>query len=110
MKRRIARLLLVFWLPLLATQQATFAHWAGHLAAPAAAGIEKSDYGDTALPGVDRLCAHCAAYAVLDGLVSGFRAHAAPAAAAVECATLAFGQKSASPLRRYESRAPPAVL
>ncbi len=107
MKRRIARLLLVFWLPFLATQQAAFAHWAGHLAAPAAAGIE-SDHGDTALAGADRLCAHCAAYAALGGLVSGIRAHAVPAAAAVERVMPAFGQKSVFPIRRYESRAPPA--
>lgn len=107
MKRRIARLLLVFWLPFLATQQAAFAHWAGHLAAPAAAGME-SGHGDSGLTGADRLCAHCAAYAALDGLVSGLRAHAAHAAAAVERVTPAFGQQSVSPIRRYESRAPPA--
>jgi len=80
MKRRVARLLLVFWLPFLAAQQAAFAHWAGHLAAPAAAGIE-SDHDDTAPAGAERLCAHCTAIAALDGLVSGNREHVASAAA-----------------------------
>lgn len=107
MKRRVARLLLVFWLPLLAAQQAAFAHWAEHFAAPAAAGIE-SDHDESGLAGAERLCAHCAAFAVLDGLVHGCLANAASAAAPADRVLPASGQKSASPIRRFDSRAPPA--
>jgi hypothetical protein len=109
MKQRIARLLLVFWLPFLAAQQAAFAHWAGHLAAPVAAGMEPG-HGKSGLAAADRLCAHCAAYAALDGLVFGNRTHSLPVAAPAGRVLPCLGQKSVSPIRRFDSRAPPFVL
>lgn len=107
MKRRLARFLPLLWLLFLGAQQAAFAHWAGHLAAPAVAGME-SDHGESGLAGADRLCAHCAAYATLDGLAPGGCLHFSPPAAPVQRVATHFGQKSVSPIRRFLSRAPPS--
>lgn len=106
MKQR-ARFLSILWLLFLGAQQAAFAHWAGHLAAPVAAGME-SGHGESGLAGADRLCAHCAAYTALDGLVLGNRTHAPPAAAPADRVLPRPGQKSVSTIRRFDSRAPPA--
>jgi len=95
---------------LFGAQQAAFAHWAAHLGAPAAIGLESSDGEHAAAAVLGQPCASCAAFSVLDATL----AHSLTAAVAdgvlADTAWPAPQEKSASTIRRYDSRAPPAVL
>jgi len=108
MRKRLARLLPILWLMLLGAQQATFAHWAEHLAAPASAGTE-SRHGESGAAAADRFCANCAAYAALGGPIPDWRPHPAPADVPAPRIDPCAGQKSVSPIRRFDARAPPVL-
>jgi hypothetical protein len=105
--RRLIAVLAV--LCLFGAQQAAFAHWAAHLGAPATAGLEAPD-GEHAAAVLGQSCASCAAFAVLDAALPGSTVGASAAPAFVEPVLPAPQEKSVSPIRRYDSRAPPAVL
>ncbi len=95
---------------LFGTQQAAFAHWAAHLGAPAVVGVEAPD-GDHAVAAVlGQSCTSCAAFAGIDAALTGSTAGAAVALAFAESALPAPQEKSVSAIRRYDSRAPPAIL
>jgi len=111
MKRRLARFLAVLWLLLFpGVQMAAFAHWAGHLAAPAAAGLE-SGHGESGLAAVlGQSCTSCAAFAGLDAALPGSPPDASAVSAMAEPALAAPQEKSVSAIRRYDPRAPPVFL
>jgi hypothetical protein len=95
---------------LFGAQQAAFAHWAAHLGAPIAVGLESPD-GDHAIAAVlGQSCTSCAAFAGLDAALPGSTAGATAPFAFVESTLPAPQEKSVSAIRRYDSRAPPAVL
>ena len=95
---------------LFGAQQTAFAHWAAHLGAPIAVGLESPD-GDHAIAAVlGQSCTSCAAFAGLDAALPGSTAGATAALAYVESVLPAPQEKSVSAIRRYDSRAPPAVL
>lgn len=101
---------LIAVLCLLGAQQAAFAHWAAHLGAPAAVGIEAADGEHAAAAALGQSCTSCAAFAGLDAALPGSMVGASVAPAFVEPVLPAPQEKSASTIRRYDSRAPPAVL
>lgn len=105
------RLIAVFaLLCLLGAQQAAFAHWAAHLGAPAQVGLESSDGEHAAAAVLGQSCTSCAAFAGLDAALPGGSPGVAAASAMVEPALPVPPEKSVPVLRRYDSRAPPAVL
>lgn len=91
-------------------QQAAFAHWAAHLGAPAAAGLESSDGEHAAAAVLGQSCTSCAAFAALDAALPGSTQPLASAHAIPEPALPVPQEKSVPTTRRYDSRAPPAVL
>jgi hypothetical protein len=94
---------------LFGAQQAAFAHWAAHLGAPPAVGLESTDGEHAAAAVLGQSCKSCAAFSALDAALT----HGRPAAAAAVPADPvppAPQEKSAATTRRYDSRAPPAVL
>jgi hypothetical protein len=95
---------------LFGAQQAAFAHWAAHLGAPAVAGVEAPDGEHAATAVLGQSCTSCAAFAGLDAALPGSTVPAATAITFVETALPAPQEKSVSTIRRYDSRAPPAVL
>lgn len=95
---------------LFGAQQAAFAHWAAHLGAPPAVGVEAPDGEHAAAAVLGQSCTTCAAYAGLDAALPGSTVGASSALAFVESALPAPQEKSVSAIRRYDSRAPPAVL
>jgi len=104
------RLVLLFaTLCLLGGQQAAFAHWAGHLGAPAQIALDSPD-GRDAAASLRQFCSVCAAYAALDSALP------TTAVASLACVTLdavpLFAAISAPLIhsRHFDSRAPPAVL
>ena len=101
---------LIAVLCLLGAQQAAFAHWAAHLGAPAAVGIEAADGEHAAAAALGQACTSCAAFAGLDAALPGSMVGASVAPAFVEPVLPAPQEKSASTIRRYDSRAPPAFL
>jgi hypothetical protein len=95
---------------LFGAQQAAFAHWAAHLGAPIAVGLESPD-GDHAIAAVlGQSCTSCAAFAGIDAALPGSTVGASAALAFVEPVLPAPQEKSVSAIRRYDSRAPPIVL
>ena len=95
---------------LFGAQQAAFAHWAAHLAAPAVAGLESQDGEHAVAAVIDRTCSSCAAFAGLCAALPG-AGHALPVAtASVDHTPSAPREKSVPAIRRYDSRAPPDVL
>jgi hypothetical protein len=95
---------------LFGAQQAAFAHWAAHLGAPIAVGLESPD-GDHAIAAVlGQSCTSCAAFAGLDAALPGGTVGASTALTFVEPALPAPQEKSVRTIRRFDSRAPPAVL
>ncbi len=95
---------------LFGAQQAAFAHWAAHLGAPAVVGVEAPDGEHAAAAVLGQSCTSCAAFAGLDAALPGSTFSAAGALAHVESAFPAPQVKSVRTIRRYDSRAPPAVL
>ena len=95
---------------LFGAQQAAFAHWAAHLGAPVAVGIESTDGEHAAAAVLGQSCTSCAAFAGLDAALPGSTVGAPAAPAFVESALPAPQEKSVSAIRRYDSRAPPSVL
>lgn len=95
---------------LFGAQQAAFAHWAAHLGAPIALGLESPDGDHGAAAALGQSCTSCAAFAGLDAALPGSTVGASAPPAFAESALPAPQEKSASPIRRYDSRAPPAVL
>ena len=95
---------------LFGAQQAAFAHWAAHLGAPAVVGVEAPDGEHAAAAVLGQSCTSCAAFAGLDAALPGSMFSAADALAHVESAFPAPQEKSVRTIRRYDSRAPPAVL
>ena len=95
---------------LFGAQQAAFAHWAAHLGAPAVAGLESQDGEHAAAAVLGQSCTSCAAFAGLDAALPGSTVAASAALAFAESALPASREKSVSAIRRYDSRAPPAVL
>ncbi len=91
-------------------QQAAFAHWAAHLGAPIAVGLEAPDGDHAAAAVLGQSCTGCAAFAGLDAALPGSTVGASAAPAFVESALPAPQEKSVSAIRRYNSRAPPSVL
>jgi hypothetical protein len=105
------RLIAVFaLLCLFGAQQAAFAHWAAHLGAPVAVGVESSDGEHAAAAVLGQSCTSCAAFAGLDAAPPGSTAGASVAHAIAEPALPAPQEKSVSAIRRYDSRAPPVSL
>ena len=101
---------LIAVLCLFGAQQAAFAHWAAHFGAPIAVGLESPDGEHAAAAVLGQSCTSCAAFAGLDAALPGSTAGATAAPAYVEPVLPAPQEKSASTIRRYDSRAPPAVL
>lgn len=95
---------------LFGAQQAAFAHWAAHLGAPIAVGLEAPDGEHAAAAVLGQSCTSCAAFAGLDAALPGSSLFAADAFAHVEAAFPAPQEKSVPAIRRYDARAPPAVL
>ena len=95
---------------LFGAQQAAFAHWAAHLGAPIAVGLESPDGDHAAAAVLGQSCTTCAAYAGLDAALPGSTVGASAALAFVESALPAPLEKSVPAIRRYDSRAPPTVL
>lgn len=95
---------------LFGAQQAAFAHWAAHLGAPAVVGVESQDGEHAAAAVLGQSCTSCAAFVGLDAALSGSVATLPVATAAVESALPVPQEKSVRPIRRFDSRAPPAVL
>jgi hypothetical protein len=95
---------------LFGAQQAAFAHWAAHLGAPAVVGVEAPDGDHAAAAVLGQSCTGCAAFAGLDAALAGSVATLPVATAAVESTLHAPQEKSVCTIRRYDSRAPPAVL
>lgn len=95
---------------LFGAQQAAFAHWAAHLGAPAVVGVESTDGEHAAAAVLGQSCTSCAAFAGLDAAPPGSTLAFATAQAIAEPALPAPQEKSVSAIRRYDSRAPPAVL
>lgn len=95
---------------LFGAQQAAFAHWAAHLGAPIAVGLESPDGDHAAAAVLGQSCTTCAAYAGLDVALPGSTVGASAALIFVEPVLPAPQEKSVSAIRRYDSRAPPAVL
>lgn len=95
---------------LFGAQQTAFAHWAAHLGAHAEAGMEAPDGEHAAATVLGQACSACAAFAGLDAALPGCMFSAADALAHVESAFPAPPEKSVPAVRRYDSRAPPAVL
>lgn len=95
---------------LFGAQQTAFAHWAAHLGAHAEAGMEAPDGEHAAATVLGQACSACAAFAGLDAAFAG----GVPPLAASSCfaapARPAPPEKSVPAVRRYDSRAPPAVL
>lgn len=91
-------------------QQAAFAHWAAHLGAPAAVGLESPDGEHAAAVVLGQSCTSCAAFAGLDAALPGSGLPLATAHAIAEPVLPAPQEKSVPATRRYDSRAPPAVL
>ncbi len=91
-------------------QQAAFAHWAAHLGAPVAVGVESPDGEHAAAAVLGQSCTSCAAFAGLDAALSAGPPDLAAAIAFVEAALPAPQEKSVRTIRRYDSRAPPAIL
>ncbi|MBI4988705.1 MAG: hypothetical protein HZC23_07775 [Rhodocyclales bacterium] len=91
-------------------QQAAFAHWAAHLGAPAVVGLESQNGEHAAAAVLGQSCTSCTAFASLDAALPGSTLSAADASAHVESAFPAPPEKSVRAIRRYDSRAPPAVL
>lgn len=105
------RLIAVFaLLCLFGAQQAAFAHWAAHLGAPAVAGVEAPDGEHAAAAVLGQSCTSCAAFAGLDAALPGSTPGISAAQAIAEPALPAPQEKSASAIRRYDSRAPPVVF
>lgn len=88
-------------------QQAAFAHWAVHLAAPAVAAAEAPDQEHGTATTLTQLCKGCIAFSGLDaalpaaGLPPTAQAHAEPPAAAPVPAAPFFAP------RHFDPRAPP---
>jgi hypothetical protein len=95
---------------LFGAQQTAFAHWAGHLAAPAAVGLEAPDGEHAAAAILGQSCTGCAAFAGLDAALPGSTLNAPAAHAIVEASLPPPPVKSVPALRRYDSRAPPSNL
>ena len=91
-------------------QQAAFSHWAAHLGAPAAVGAEAPDGEHAAAAVLGQSCTSCAAFAGLDAALPGGTLPLADAPVFDQAALPAPREKSVSAIRRYDSRAPPAVL
>jgi hypothetical protein len=91
-------------------QQAAFAHWAAHLGAPATVGLESQGGEHAAAAVLGQACTACAAFAGLDAALPGSTLSAADSFAFVESVLPAPQEKSVSPIRRFDSRAPPFVL
>ena len=105
------RLIAVFaLLCLLGAQQAAFAHWAAHLGAAVEAGLESSDGEHAAAAVLGQSCTSCAAFAGLDAALPGGVLPMSTAQAFAEPVLPAPPEKSVPATRRYDSRAPPAVL
>jgi len=95
---------------LFGTQQAAFAHWAAHLGAPAAVSLESQDGDHAAVAALGQSCTSCAAFAGLDAALAGNVPSAAAPFAQVASVLPAPQENAVSAIRRYDSRAPPAVL
>jgi hypothetical protein len=95
---------------LLGAQHAAFAHWAAHLGAPVEVGLESTDGEHAAAAVLGQSCTSCAAFAGLDAALPGSVLSLATAQAVAEPVLPAPPEKSVPATRRYESRAPPAVL
>ncbi len=95
---------------LFGAQQAAFAHWAAHLGAPAAVGLESPDGEHAAAATLGQSCTSCAAFAALDVAPPGGTVATPAARTMAEAALPAPPEKSVPATRRYDSRAPPAVL
>ena len=95
---------------LFGAQQAAFAHWAAHLGAPAIVGAEAPDGEHAAAAVLGQSCTGCAAFAGLDAALPGSTLPVADSPAFVDTLLPAPQEKSVSAIRRYDSRAPPAVL
>jgi hypothetical protein len=95
---------------LFGAQQAAFAHWAAHLGAPVAAGIESPDGEHAAAAVLGQSCTSCAAFAGLDAALPGSMRPAVAAAAFIVPDLPAPQEKSVPAARRYDTRAPPVSL
>ncbi len=95
---------------LFGAQQAAFAHWAAHLGAPIAVGLEAPDGEHAAAAVLGQSCTSCAAFAGLDAALPGVNVVLTVATATANHILPAPQEKSVSAIRRYDSRAPPAVL
>ncbi len=95
---------------LFGAQQAAFAHWAAHLGAPAVVGAEAPDGEHAAAAVLGQSCTSCAAFAGLDAVLPGVNVVLTVATATADHILPAPQEKSVSAIRRYDSRAPPAVL
>ena len=96
---------------LFGAQQAAFAHWAAHLGAPAAVGVESPDGEHAAAAVLGQTCTSCAAFAGLDAALPGAGLRASLPRLPSSNPPCRRRRKSQSrTIRRYDSRAPPAVL
>ncbi|MDT3737012.1 MAG: hypothetical protein ROZ00_12365 [Denitratisoma sp.] len=106
--RRLIAVLAV--LCLTGAQQAAFAHWAAHLGAPAEVGLESSDGEHAAAAVLGQSCTSCAAFAGFDAALPGARIGLPVATTTAPYDVPVPPEKSVRAIRRYDSRAPPAVL
>jgi len=95
---------------LFGAQQAAFAHWAAHLGAPAAVGLESTDGEHAAAAVLGQSCTSCTAFSAFDAAPAGLPGAAAVAPALAEHPLAAPPEKSVATTRRYDSRAPPSPL
>jgi hypothetical protein len=95
---------------LIGAQQAAFAHWAAHLGAPAAVGMEAPDGEHAAAEMLDQACTSCAAFAALGAALPGGTSVTSAATAIAAPALPPPQEKSVPAIRRRQARAPPAFL
>lgn len=91
-------------------QQAAFAHWAAHLGAPVEVGLESSDGEHAAAAVLGQSCTSCAAFAGLDAALTRGAPSVTASSAFAKPVLPAPQEKSVPATRRYDPRAPPAVL
>lgn len=108
LSRRLVAVLAV--LCLFGAQQAAFAHWAAHLGAAATAGLESTEGEHAAAAVLGQSCTSCATFAGLESALPGSTLGAAAADAIPEVPLTAPQEKSVPAIRRYDCRAPPAIL
>lgn len=105
------RLIAVFaLLCLLGAQQAAFAHWAGHLGAPAAATLEGQDGEHAAAATLGQSCVSCVAFTGIDAALPTLGLAPGLALGADTPVASGAGRRAAVTVRHFDSRAPPPSL